>query len=923
MRKYKRPITNVCVSSVIIILLIISSWIVNLTFVNGYHTTHYSLSSSVINNEDNQSKGENASNVKINSLDYFNDSTNVIDSSFIKRSTHLSDLIAHNSFGANITIALVSSGIANNSLYYNQSIYNFNAVDNTSQPNDHDGIGTILAAFLVDKEDGLCPNASLMNIKVMDGITSDEWIAEGINKAISRHANIILLGINDIGSAHDRVVEAILKAVQNNIPVVVPSGDYGPSFGSLGIGAFSSYALVVGAASHKTGLKQDVYDYDKYFVPDYSSRGPGSNGEVAPHIVSLGSNILTPHLSFLNNSNVTFLVPQKSSSTLFAATTVAAGIACIESLLLKDNYYNIPVSLLVLSLLQTAFSVDSSDSVYEQGNGYVNLWDAYVLIKNAIINKRVVDTIFPRQILGEPYVYYNQTSSINFAFIDQKIPINILHYCYNPLMKDFSYAKYSLVKEKETGSLIHYSINKTDFTGIMSYSTDLTISPYYQKVISINIYSPLSYIHNKLSIKLAKKLVSFDVSHDTDGYYFGDTPYANYWTLTKLFAMNDIKIQTIKDFEDLRTDLLILADPEIGYSQYESEKINNYINTGGLVLFIAGGREFLNNAFNQSSLQYNATDPQTLSEISSCGLAPTTVKDKQEVFPIFKNLMQAKPFWFINPLILEDTFVNKNFFRAYSDSAFISRIIASGYDISIDPNSTSITSLIGLDWVHDRGIKLAIEKKGKGELIISSTEQLFTVYGQYFSKLLFSSQYNISFVENYVFNQLFKNQVELRISQWSKLSLIGSNIIFQIKLLSEGIKPGNVSAKLTAFFLTFNESYVGKRYDIPDSLIFTLVTPLFYRGTIKVAILINADGFRSVYYESLVTIKLSPLAWDIITVLVIALAIIVRYTFKVVYINKVVGKISKKTKLSKKYCQRCKLPLTDGNVCHFCHYENK
>ncbi|MHA1583846.1 MAG: S8 family serine peptidase [Promethearchaeota archaeon] len=850
-----------------------------------------------------------------------NDSHNLISDTFIKRSTHLMDLILKDSLGSNITIALLSSGISNSSLYYNNTVFSFNIVDNTTAPIDNDGLGTILTELLLNPDTGLCPQASLMNIKVMDiTMTTTDWIAAGINKAVEQHPDIILLGVNQIGGSKDAVNEAIKNAEQSNILIIVPSGDFGPGFGSLGEGAFNSYGIVVGAASHESGIMREVYDYDKYFIPDYSGRGPGIDGKVAPHLVAIGSNIGLPGLFMLNNTNVTFINPEKSSSTILAATIVAAGIACIESKLFKDNITDIPSTLVKIALLKTAFPLNPKISSYEQGNGYVNFWDSYLLIKEALQKNEVIETIFPRTPINQPYIYYNEKSQNFFSFIHQKIPINIVHYCYNPLIPNYVNQYEKLNKKVQADSYLGFYIGKTDFTGITSYQETLIISPFYQHHFTLNITSPTSESSLSFSIQLPQKKVSFDVGHDEDGYYFADTPTNNYWGLTNFFAQNNVMVQNITNFYNIQTDLLILADPEISYSKEETDEIHSYVQNGGKVLFIAGNREFTTNGSNQPDLQYKATNSTVLSEISSCGLVPSPSMNFHQISLQFNNLLVSNPFWF-TPIYVENTFVDRSFL-GFEDAKF-DQILSSSYDIAVDGNNSLVRSVIGLDWIHERGVKLAIEQQGKGQIIISSTENLFSVYGQYFSQFIASAMNSKIFLEKYLMDVIAKNSLQTSISSFSQITLIGSHLIFTLKPISSDISIENMSVELIGTFLKTNKSFSAYWIPIGQKFFFFLPVPYHYMGELKIGIITRDNGGMSSYFEMTLNIKVSPLGYDIITLSCLIMIFLLSYAYKVSNIKGILKKYSKGKYKSKKYCKRCHLPLANQTICSFCKYENK
>ncbi|MHA1865289.1 MAG: S8 family serine peptidase [Candidatus Heimdallarchaeaceae archaeon] len=861
----------------------------------------------------------NSHNLALKKESNSNVSSARIDTEFIIKSSHIEDLHEISALGQNVKIAILSTGLSNHSIYYNQTLLDFNAIDNSTEPIDNIGIGTLLTEFLLNEYSGISPKSSIMNIKVMDETTTPEWISLGINKAIEKKADIILLGVTTVGAPNDIVSQAIKEAEENNILVFLPSGDFGPSFGSLGIGAVSEYGLVVGSAGHKTWMLRDVYSYSEYTVSAFSGRGPTPKGYPSPHLISIGENIAIPALSILNNSNVTFVQKEKYSSTLLSAATVAGGVACSLSYLFNMSFSSVPISLVKTALIGTSIPINKGFSVFEQGNGYVNIYDCTLMMKDALENSKVVETVFPHTIVGEPYIFYNKTSNTYFSFIHQSVPLNVIHFCYNPLYEkiSLSYSNYEIESENVYSAI--FKIQTTSFSGSVLYSLNYSFSPYFNKQFTIRISSSSTDVEISLELKVPQKTVSFDTKNDMDGYYFGDTPYQNYWTLTKLFAENQIMVKTISDFDDLHTDLLILADIEQHLSTTQLSQVSEYMQEGGTTLFIANNLEFQQYAINQTFFRFNETNKDNLAALTSCTLVPENTVNKTEVIPSLTNLMSANLFWFINPLIVERSFVNEQFFN--QSTIIFDQIISSGLDISVDLNNANITSLIGTDWIHGRGVKLAVENIGKGKIIISSTDSLFSIYGEYFSENLLSS-FDKSFLDSYILSLLFTKTLDVEINILNKITLVGSSLFCKVKINSPDVHVAEVNAELIALFVEKNRTYSAKKFETKKNLLFSLPIPFFYQGKIKFELIVSTEGAGSFFCTFNTEISPSPLGYDIIAVVLLLVIIIGSSLLKITYIKQIVSYSKIKRQKKKNYCPICKLPLKE-DFCHFCNYKKK
>lgn len=163
-------------------------------------------------------------------------------------------------------------------------------VEGDSLPIDLIGHGTYAASVCAgtgNASDGLyagiAPGATLISAKVTLGglLASPSWIVSGIEWAVSRGADIILMPFNTFGSPGDAVDLALQEAAEMGLLVVAAAGDDGPDYLTVMSPGGSQVALTVGA-----------YDTENQEVPTFSGRGPSFGLFAKPDLVAPGMGIV-------------------------------------------------------------------------------------------------------------------------------------------------------------------------------------------------------------------------------------------------------------------------------------------------------------------------------------------------------------------------------------------------------------------------------------------------------------------------------------------------------------------------------------------------------------------------------------------------------------------------------------------------------
>ena len=129
--------------------------------------------------------------------------------------------------GKNQKIALIDSGIVKNE--FKKDIQSINYVKDESEF-DVNGHGTMMLSLIkgTEKSPGICPNCSVLSIKVMNKEESikPKILADAIDKSIQAKATVINFSL---GSYFENklVKKSIQRAIDQGIVVVASSGDYG------------------------------------------------------------------------------------------------------------------------------------------------------------------------------------------------------------------------------------------------------------------------------------------------------------------------------------------------------------------------------------------------------------------------------------------------------------------------------------------------------------------------------------------------------------------------------------------------------------------------------------------------------------------------------------------------------------------------
>lgn len=300
---------------------------------------------------------------------------------------HLHDV--YNFAGDNITIAILDTGMnashplltRNYGTEYEEPVVtkSISFVESEDEY-DYDGHGTFIAGLIAgvyhhipDTTDpkihlgGIAPNASIWNLKVMNGtgVGTHDAFYQALDYLLTHHNDVDIVSLS-IGFPKD-IPELDTKLRQlwdKGILLMTAAGNAGIDeegyrlFREIYTPGSLIEAITVGAS---------VYDKKTFF----SSAGPTSDGVYKPDLVAPGQSLLSLPIHYETNASKYPL----ASGTSFSAPLVVAGIACVLSGLPNREEYS--ALRIKKALLATAEEIIESPYPSEVGVGLPNFYQMW------------------------------------------------------------------------------------------------------------------------------------------------------------------------------------------------------------------------------------------------------------------------------------------------------------------------------------------------------------------------------------------------------------------------------------------------------------------------------------------------------------------------------------------------------------------
>lgn len=217
--------------------------------------------------------------------------------------------------GEGVTIALIDTGAdANHQSLENKVVAFKDFVNNQTAPYDDNGHGTHCASLIAGNEVGVAPGSKLVVIKVMDrdgacylsdAIKALDWCLENKDRYGIKIVSFSVGGENP-SDGSSLLDEACNRMVEDGLVMCVAAGNSGPTPGSIVIPGDAEYVITVGAIDKRGAI------FEK------SSRGPATNGEIKPDLVTIGVDVVSALAGskddYSSMSGTSMAVPQVSGA---------------------------------------------------------------------------------------------------------------------------------------------------------------------------------------------------------------------------------------------------------------------------------------------------------------------------------------------------------------------------------------------------------------------------------------------------------------------------------------------------------------------------------------------------------------------------------------------------------------------------------
>ncbi|MDG1064940.1 MAG: S8 family peptidase [Luminiphilus sp.] len=319
--------------------------------------------------------------------------------------------------GSGIGVAIIDSGLwdipalTHNAHGEARIATHYNAIRDQIDLNlrDEGGHGSHMASIIANSRrvanrdpaqfQGLAPNAVLIPVTAisprgdgdfMDIIRGIQWVTNNQERFNIRVLNLSLTATPRSEYWVDPMNQAVMKAWEAGIAVVVAAGNDGPDWGTIGSPGNNPYVITVGAFTDSWTPGDGRDDY----IPNFSSRGPTPEGFIKPDFVAPGGHIsgLIPPDSTLAMENPNYFLTSGefvSTGSSQAAAVVSGLIALL--LEIKPELSNDDVKCLLTTSAQPALSRTGklAYSPFIQGAGRVNGSRALTLGKTDCEQKKL------------------------------------------------------------------------------------------------------------------------------------------------------------------------------------------------------------------------------------------------------------------------------------------------------------------------------------------------------------------------------------------------------------------------------------------------------------------------------------------------------------------------------------------------------
>lgn len=311
--------------------------------------------------------------------------------------------------GQGITVAVVDSGLWEHPALMKSTtgkdrvLARYDAISDTQDQEvvDESGHGTHMSSIIAHSGPtvregkttgsfkGVAPDANLVAVKILDRagqaqlldiVRAIQWVVDNREKYAIRVLNLSFSQQPRWYYWEDPVNQAVMRAWDAGIVVIVAAGNEGPDPMTVGSPGNLPYVITVGAVTDSWTPETRDDDY----IPDFSSRGPTPSGHVKPDIVALGGHmtgLIHPDSQLATEKPEDLLASGEYVST--GSSQAAALVSGIAALLLQLEPDLTPddIKCKLTSSAEPAINKDGrlAYSPFKQGFGYVTASRAVIL----------------------------------------------------------------------------------------------------------------------------------------------------------------------------------------------------------------------------------------------------------------------------------------------------------------------------------------------------------------------------------------------------------------------------------------------------------------------------------------------------------------------------------------------------------------
>lgn len=314
--------------------------------------------------------------------------------------------------GTGVTVAVVDTGIWDETDWLSKNLYNqdrnillYDAIDDNviqgkDKWKDDSGHGTHVTSILLSgrrtKDDegnftgsfnGVAPGVDIVAVKAFDknGVGTYRNVIRGIDFVVRNkdvyNIRVLNLSFSAPARSHyweDPLNQAVMRAWQAGIVVVVSAGNEGPDPMTIGVPGNVPYVITVGAMTDNYTPSDPSDD----FLATFSAAGPTAEGFVKPDLLAPGGHMLglMEKKSRLAKEHPVF--HRDEYFFVMSGTSQAAAVVSGAAAILIQGDPTLTPDQVKSRLMRTARPAVRPDgtlaySVFQQGAGLVNVYDAY------------------------------------------------------------------------------------------------------------------------------------------------------------------------------------------------------------------------------------------------------------------------------------------------------------------------------------------------------------------------------------------------------------------------------------------------------------------------------------------------------------------------------------------------------------------